>query len=222
MWGQQPSDGLKGCGLESISRFVFFQGPIVPAIGMAMAMRRKKSAAKFPEPRPDLLLVGLRYLERFDFRAREKLKASFATRRRLRRQLLLHFKQKHQPMRLPLEAMLAHHAGQMQIRRGKLHADFLLRLAASARVRGFADVHLQLAATRAPKAAVRFLRPLQQKDVVLLVEAVEQRGNFVGQNHLGDFELNFSGLPQGRLNDVLMDPVTFLQQFFEQSGDFWQ
>jgi hypothetical protein len=86
-------------------------------------------------------------------------------------------------MGMALVTVLAHHAGQMQIRHGKLHANLLFRLAAGAGVRGFAEVHLQLAAARTPKASIWFLRALQQKDVVLLVEAIKQRGDFVGQRH---------------------------------------
>ena len=83
-------------------------------------------------------------------------------------------------MGLALVAMLADHAGQMQICRAKLLANFLFRLATGAGVRRLAEVHLQFAAARAPEAAVRLLAALQQKNVVLLIEAIEQRGDFVG------------------------------------------
>jgi hypothetical protein len=44
---------------------------------MAMAMRREKSAAISPEPRPDLLAVGLRQAQTIERGAGEKLKTAF-------------------------------------------------------------------------------------------------------------------------------------------------
>jgi hypothetical protein len=63
-----------------------------------------------------------------------------------------------------------------------------VRLAAGAGVGRFAKVHFQFAATRTPQAAIRLLRAFEQKNFRLLVEAVKQRGDFVGQNHPPKFE----------------------------------
>src|ERR1035437_6270478 len=60
----------------------FFQCPLVPPVGVAMAVRREKAAAKLPEPRPDLLAVGLRNFQTGNLFAREKFKASFRMNRR--------------------------------------------------------------------------------------------------------------------------------------------
>jgi hypothetical protein len=143
----------------------------------------EKAAAIFPKPRPDLFAIGLWNLERIDFGSRKKLKPSFAASLRKRGKLLLYLKQKHQPVCPALETVFTHHAGQMQIRRCKRHTNLLLRFAAGAGVRRFPDVHFQFPAARTPKATVRFLGTLQQEDVIALIEAIKQGGDFVGQNH---------------------------------------
>ena len=86
-------------------------------------------------------------------------------------------------MRLALETVFADDAGEVQIARGKLLAGFLVRFAAGAGVGRFAFVRVQLTAARTPQAAIRLLRAFEQEDLIALVEAVEQRGNFVGQLH---------------------------------------
>ncbi len=100
---------------------------------------------------------------------------------RQRRELLLYLEQKHEPMRLALIAMFADHPCQMQVRGRKRHTDFLLRLAAGAGVRGFADVHLQFSAARTPKPTIWLLGPFEKQDVVALIEAIEECGDFVGE-----------------------------------------
>ena len=168
---------------------------------MAMAMRREKAAAKLPEPRPDLLAIRLRDMNRVNRRAREELEPPFAARLRQRRQLLPHLEQEHEPMRLALVPVLAHHARQVQIRRRQFHAHLLLRLATGARIGRFPDVHLQLAAARAPETAVRLLGPLQQQHLVLLIKAIEQRGDFVGQRHFGNEECR---MKNAETNQILL------------------
>lgn len=147
---------------------------------MTMAMRGEKSAAIFPKPRPDLLAVRLWNFERINFGPGKKLESSLTARVREFCEFFTDFKQEHQPVRLALKTVLAHHAGQMQIRRRKRHANLLLRLPAGADVRRFADVHLEFSAAGTPKTAVRFLGTLEQEDLVTLVEAVEQCGDFIG------------------------------------------
>jgi len=143
-----------------------------------MAVRRKKAAAKPPEPRPDFFTVGLWNVQIKNLFAREKLKASFHMNRRQRFQFHLHLEQEHQPVRLALIAVFADQPGQMQVRRREFQSGFLVRLAAGAGVRRLAEVHLQFAAARAPQAAIRLLRAFEQKSFLLLAEAVKQRCNF--------------------------------------------
>jgi len=71
----------------------------------------------------------------------------------------------------------------VQVARLELLAGFLPRLTTGAGIGRFAFIHVQFATARTPKAAIRLLRALEQKDFVLLVEAVEQSGNFIGQLH---------------------------------------
>jgi hypothetical protein len=161
----------------------FFQRPFVSSIRMTMAMRRKKSTAMFPKPRPDFFTIGL---WQFQFRqgcARKKLKPALPMHGRHGRQFLLHLKQKHQPVSLAFVAMLAHNAGQMQIHRREFQCEFLLRLAARAGIGRLADVRVQFPAARTPQAAIRFLRAFKQQDFIVRVETVEQRGDFIGQRH---------------------------------------
>ena len=80
----------------------------------------------------------------------------------------------------------------MQIRRGKLDADFLPRLAAGADIGRFADVGFQFPAAGAPPAAIRLLRPFEQQGFVPLVEAKQQRRDFVRQRDYLKRFLSFS------------------------------
>ena len=148
-----------------------------------MAVRRKKTAAMPPEPGPDLFPVGLRQVQTLERGAGEKLKTAFGVMGRQGFQAGFHLEQKHQPMRLALETVFADQAGQVQISRLQRHAGFLVRFAAGADVRRFADVHLQFPAAGAPQAAVRLLRAFEQQHFVALAETIQQRGDFVGQNH---------------------------------------
>ena len=86
-------------------------------------------------------------------------------------------------MRAALIAVLAHEAGQMQVSGRERERCFLVRLAAGAGVRRFAEVGIQFAAAGTPQAEIGFLRALQQEHVIALVENVEQRRDFVGQRH---------------------------------------
>ena len=153
-----------------------------------MTMRREKPAAIFPEERPDLFEVALRHFQRGELVGAEETKFSFAMDRWQGSEACFDFKKKNQPVRLDLVAVFAYHSEQMQVGRLKFQTDFLLRLAAGAGIRGFADFLDQLSARRTPAAAVRFLRPFQQENFVSLVEAIEQRRDLVGQRHRGNFE----------------------------------
>ena len=150
---------------------------------MTMAMRGEEAAAMLPEPWPDFFAICLRQFQIVQRLACEELKPAFLVDGRKRLQLWLHLEQKHQPVSLALETMFADEAGEMQITRGELLAGFLVCLATSASVGRFAFVRVQLAAARTPQAAIRFLCAFEQEDFISLVEAVEQRGDFVGQLH---------------------------------------
>ena len=80
-------------------------------------------------------------------------------------------------MRLALITVLTDETGQVQVGWLEHHANFLVRFAASTCVGRFAEVHLELAAARAPEAAIRLLRAFEQQDFVALIENVEQRGD---------------------------------------------
>ena len=86
-------------------------------------------------------------------------------------------------MRLALETVFADDAGEVQIARGELLAGFLVRLAAGAGVGRFAFVCVQLTAARTPQTAIRLSCAFEQEYLFALIEAVEQRGDFVGQLH---------------------------------------
>src|ERR1035437_3486017 len=79
--------------------------------------------------------------------------------------------------------MFADESGQVQIRRRESQPDFLVRLAAGAGVRGFAEIHFQFAAARTPQAAIRLLRAFEQQDFPAIVEAIQQRSDFIRQSH---------------------------------------
>src|SRR5579872_2970431 len=88
-------------------------------------------------------------------------------------------------MALSLITVLSDEAGQVQVIWTDLQADLLARFAAGAGVGGFARFGLQLATARAPESPIRHLRPFEQQHLVALVEAIEQRGDFMGQGHAG-------------------------------------
>lgn len=146
-------------------------------------MRGKKTAAMPPEPRPDDFPVGGRQIQLRQLGAGKKGETPLRMRRRLNGQTPRHFKQKHQPMSVPLIPVFAHQSRQAQIPRGQGQADFLPRLAAGARVGGFADVRVEFAAARTPPATIGFLRAFEQQHVIVLVEAIKERGDFVRQLH---------------------------------------
>lgn len=148
-----------------------------------MTMRGEEATAMLPEPRPDALTVGLRNVQAVQRGTREELKAPLAHRRRKFFQLRLQLEQEHEPVGLPLETMLADEAGEMKIGPKKLLAEFLVRFAGGAGVGRFAFVGVQLAAARTPEAAIRLLRAFEQEDFILLIKAIQQRGDFVRQLH---------------------------------------
>src|SRR5579859_8206 len=161
----------------------FFDAPIVAAVGMTVAMRRKKSAAMFPEQRPDLLEVGLGGLEIGQIRPRKKFETAFAMRWRDGIQPGRHLEQEQQPMALVFVAALGDDAGEMQIGGGDLHAHLLPCLAAGAFVRGLAILRVQFAAAGTPQSEIRLLRPFHEQDFIALIETIKQRGDLVRQCH---------------------------------------
>ena len=99
-----------------------------------MTMRCEKAAAMPPEPRPDLLPVGLRQFQTVERGAGEELKMAFGVGRRHRLQARFYLEQKHQPMCPALITVFTDETGQMQIRRPNFDAQFLFGLAAGAGV----------------------------------------------------------------------------------------
>ena len=147
-------------------------------------MRRKKSAAMFPEQRPDLLEVGLGHFQFVKFFPGYKSEITFFMRWRHLSEQRLDLKEKHQPMRLPLVTSFADQTSQMQILGRKFQTDLLLRLATSADIRRFTVGHVQLAAEGTPQTTIRFVCALEQENFAGCVEAVEQGGDFIWQRHL--------------------------------------
>lgn len=86
-------------------------------------------------------------------------------------------------MGVALVTVFADEAGEVEVAGGELEAGFLKRFPASAGVGGFAFVGAQFPTAWTPEAAIGFLSAFEQKDFVLLVKAVEQGGDFVGQLH---------------------------------------
>ena len=82
-----------------------------------------------------------------------------------------------------LVTVFADEPGEVQITRLELLTSFFSRFATGAGVGRFAFVRVQFATARAPKTAVRLLRTFEQENLVPVVEAVEQGGDFVGQLH---------------------------------------
>ena len=68
----------------------FFERPVVASVGVAMAVRREKSAAMPPEPGPDLFPVGLRQVQTIERGAGEELKTAFGVMGRQGIQTRLH------------------------------------------------------------------------------------------------------------------------------------
>src|SRR4051812_4730831 len=118
----------------------FLQLPNVFPIRMTMAMCRKKSTAKLPNPWPDLFLIRLGDFYVLQRLAREELKTPLAMDGWQRCQFLFHLKQKHQPVTLPQVTVLAHDTCQVQIRRRQFHAKFFFCLTARTGIRRFANI----------------------------------------------------------------------------------
>jgi hypothetical protein len=156
-------------------------------------MRREEAAAMLPEPRPDALAISLRNVQTIQRGAREELKAPLAHRRRELFQFRLQLEQEHQPVGLALETVFADEAGEMEVRREKFLAEFLVRFAGRANVGRFAFVGVEFAAARTPEAAIRLLRAFEQEDVIALVKTIEQRGDFVRQLHVRSFAVGPHG-----------------------------
>jgi len=137
-----------------------------------------------PEPWPDPFAIRLRKLEPAQGLTRKELEGSFAMIGRQRLQAWPHFEQEHEPVCVSLIAMFADNARQVQVAGLNLQPQFFLSFTAGAGERRFAVVRVQFAARRTPEAKIWLLRSLQQKHFVACVEAIEQRGDFVGQRHV--------------------------------------
>lgn len=144
-------------------------------------MRREKSAAMFPEQGPDLFYIRLWQRQSGQLTGGKEGKRSFAMPGRERFEFRLHFKQKHEPMRLAGITMLAHNAGKVEVFRGDRDSKFFCAFAAGTGIGRFASDHVELATTRTPETAIGILRAFEQENFVAFIEAIEQRGDFVGQ-----------------------------------------
>ena len=82
---------------------------------MTVAVGGEEAAAVFPEPRPDLFLIGLGDFQTRERFTREEMEAAFAVDGWKSFQLFLHFKQEHQPMILALKAVFADDTGEVQV-----------------------------------------------------------------------------------------------------------
>ena len=149
-----------------------------------MAMRRKEPATMLPEQGPEPFAIRLREFKIVQRLARKKLKGSFGMVGREGFQLRFYLEQKHQPVRVALVAMFADDSGQMKIRGLNRLPQFFLGFPAGASVGRLAFSCVQFATRWTPETTVRFLRAFHQQYVVALVEAVEQRSDFIWQRHL--------------------------------------
>ena len=71
-------------------------------------------------------------------------------------------KQKHQPVRVALKAVLTDDARELQVARLNFQRDLFVRFSAGAGVRRFALIGVKFSARRTPQAAIRFLRAFEQ------------------------------------------------------------
>jgi len=157
--------------------------PFVLSVRMAMAMRRKKSATMLPEQRPELFEVGFWEVQFPQVLTREELKRALSVRRRHGFKPGLNFKQKHQPMGLPLVTVFADKSRQVQVSRLQSQPEFLLSFTAGASVGRLAAFRVQFATAGTPATAIRLPSPFHQEYFIAFVETVKQRGNAVRQGH---------------------------------------
>src|SRR5689334_11930566 len=173
----------------------FLKLPSVRSIRPTMTMRCKKTSAMFPKPRPDFLGISLWQLDSLQSRSRKKLKCSLTVLRRQSRKPLLHLKQKHQPVTLPLISMLTDQTRQMQLLGLDGNPQFLLRFATRTRIRRFPFFSVQLSPAWTPQPQIRLLRAFHQQNFIALIEAIKQRGNFIRQNRRAHFNDTRAALP---------------------------
>lgn len=140
----------------------------------------------FPEQRPDNIAICLWNAQRRNLVAREETKTSFAMFGRAFAQARLHFEKKDEPMARATIGVFTHYGSEVQIARRDFQTKFLLRLAAGAGVRRFPFLGVDLAAARAPEAAIGFLRAFEQEDFIAPVEHVKQSCDSVRQPHTRD------------------------------------
>jgi hypothetical protein len=74
-------------------------------------------------------------------------------------------------------------AGEVQVADGNLQAGFFADFTHGAFVGGFAFLGVKFSPDGAPEAPVRLLSSVQQEQVSLLVEQVDEGGDFVPQLH---------------------------------------
>lgn len=148
-----------------------------------MAVSGEEATAMFPEPGPDAFAVGTGEAQFGDGVAREEFKTAFAMWSRQGDEAGFHFEQKHQPVRISLETEFTDDTGQVEIARLERELHFFFGLATGAGVGRFAIVSVKLASGGTPETTIGLLGAFQQQHFVAIVEAVEQRGDFIGQTH---------------------------------------
>jgi len=183
-WGGGATGVVGSVGMgSSMGWAAFLEGPAKGVRRFAVAMGCEETAAMLPEQGPDLFPIGGRQAERFEFATREEGEASLTVGRGEMIESGKDLEEEHQPVGLTLVTAFAHEGGEVEIRRCQVDAHFLERLPTGARVGGLADILMKFPAAGAPQPPIGFLCTFQQQDLVLGVEAVEQRRNLVGQAH---------------------------------------
>ena len=150
-------------------------------------MRSKKSITILPKQGPDLLEVGFGQGQAGHFFTPEECEPAFAMRRWQTGEARFHFKQEHEPVSLPVVAMLAHESHEMEVAGLNFDAEFFPGLAASRGVRRFAAGRVDFSAAGTPKPQIRLLRALHQEDAILFVETIKQRRNLVRKRRHNHF-----------------------------------
>jgi hypothetical protein len=140
-----------------------------------MTMSGEETLAVAPEQGPDLVPIGLGQVQGGQLVRGKEGKSTFRMTRGQLEEFGFDFEEEHKPMTLPFVTMLADNASQMQVMWMDGPSQFFLGFTTGTSVRRLADSGAEFAAARAPQAAVGFLGPFHEEDLILLIEYVEQR-----------------------------------------------
>ncbi len=146
-------------------------------------MRGEKTAPVLPEERPELFPIRVRQWKRVECRPGKKLEAPLFHWRWELGKTRLEFVEKHEPVGGSKIAMFTHNSREVQFPGSYLEADLFEGFTTGTGVGGFSDVGAKFTSEWAPESAIRFLGSLHQQDLVLRVESVDERRDFVGQVH---------------------------------------